>query len=494
MIQRVDITFYDSYSNTNEIPQIHIADENFTLAFGIFDEYDYPFIDETIYFPEAYFHGQGVEEVKIERCDLSKLSPEFKNNFDESEMSNLYCLTNINYTLRPFTNALKIELYPCESNDEEGDYCEPKEFIDEYLNDKVFKIYFLDIMLTPANYENPVQEKLKTLNTQIYKTIRQYLYTQMQLVKIETSTNIIGFDFLTEPKVQDFLKFDSESMLPYPGYDLDDIYSYYPYSIFELQLNDKILLEKRQYLQLIDVLGEIGGLMEIIFSFLSLISILIVDTLYEKNLANNLFSFNVNKRFILIKKENNSTFKINKEIKEEQNLNDKNLSLYPFVKRKKKKKVKVKVVNLQTWNKEINSKTSRNIVVNSLGNEIKIHNFENQSIKNSEKYTIKNREESDYNIDKNIKTSQFNEKDWIITNIGLKELFISKFHCGKRKKRNVYNLLLNESMEVIMEKLDIFNIFRNIYSIENINNDLKNNLDEIKMSKECSKNLSEIIK
>ena len=71
-----------------------------------------------------------------------------------------------------------------------------------------------------------LKKKLKALNTQIYKTIRQYLYTQMQLVKIETSTNIIGFDFLTEPKVQDFLKFDSESMLPYPGYDLDDIYSY----------------------------------------------------------------------------------------------------------------------------------------------------------------------------------------------------------------------------------------------------------------------------
>ena len=45
-----------------------------------------------------------------------------------------------------------------------------------------------------------------------------------------------------------------------------------------------------------------------------------------------------------------------------------------------------------------------------------------------------------------------------------------------------------------MEKLDIFNIFRNIYSIEISNNHLKNNFDVIKMSKECSKDLSEIIK
>ena len=98
-------------------------------------------------------------------------------------------------------------------------------------------------------------------------------------------------------------------MLPFPGYNPYNNESSYALSIFELQLNDKILLEKRQYIQLLDVLGEIGGLMEIIFSFFSVISSLVVDTLYEKNIANNLFSFNVKKKFILIKKEKNSTFK-----------------------------------------------------------------------------------------------------------------------------------------------------------------------------------------
>ena len=126
--------------------------------------------------------------------------------------------------------------------------------------------------------------------------------------------------------------------------------------------------------------------------------------------------------------------------------------------------------------------------------EIKIPNFENLSIRSNDKDTNTKREKSYYSIDKNIKTSKINEKDWIITNIGLKDLFISRFYCCKRKKKNVYNLLLNESMEVIMEKLDIFNIFRNICSIEYANNNLKNNFDVIKMSKECSKDLSEIIK
>ena len=162
------------------------------------------------------------------------------------------------------------------------------------------------------------------------------------------------------------------------------------------------------------------------------------------------------------------------------------MNIIPFVKRKKKKKLKV--VDIKTWNKDINSKTLKNI--NSSRNEIKIHNNEIQSIKNSDKDKIKKREKSDYNIDKIKKNSQVNENDWIITNISLKDLFISRFHCGKKKKRNVYNLLLNESMEVMMEKLDIFNIFRNICSIEYANK----NLEIIKMSKECSKDLTEIIK
>ena len=35
---RVDITFYDSFSNTDEKPTIKITQENFTLVFAVFDE------------------------------------------------------------------------------------------------------------------------------------------------------------------------------------------------------------------------------------------------------------------------------------------------------------------------------------------------------------------------------------------------------------------------------------------------------------------------
>ena len=96
---------------------------------------------------------------------------------------------------------------------------------------------------------------------------------------------------------------------------------------------------------------------------------------------------------------------------------------------------------------------------------------------------------------KNSDNIKDNENNWIVENMSLADIFISKFCCCcTKKKRNVYKILSNESMNVVIEKLDIFNIFRNICLIEYSNYKSYNNLDIIEMSEECSKGLSDIIK
>ena len=490
MTQRVDITFYDSYSNTDEVPKIRITNDNFTLIFAVYDEYGEPFINDQIYYPEASFEDEESIDIGIERCNPNKLTDEIKEYFKDSIIENHYCLNDINFELQPYMNSLKVAIYPCQNIDEDEDYCEPKEVIDKYLNNHLFMVYFRDIILTPLNYDTPVKERINFLNTEIYKGLGQYLHTEMQLVKIETSTNIIGFDFLTEPRTEKYIKFDYEEILPYPGYDLDDEGNTdYPAGIFEIQLNDKILLEKRYYIQLIDVLGEIGGLMEIIYSFFSVICSLIADIIYEKTITNDLFSFNMDKKLILIKKVNNLMFKYNKDIKdnndkniEDQNQND--TKIYSINNKNNKKKEKVMIVKTK---KEKYKKS--NII-----SEVKISDEKFESIKDVYKDINKNSSEPLSNIIKNNKTDRDNENNWIIENMTLKDIFISIFYCCKKKKRNVYKILVNESMNVVMEKLDIFNIFRNICSVEYSNYDINNNnFDIIKMSEECSKILSDII-
>ena len=488
MSQRVDITFYDSYSNTNEIPSIKITDNNFSLVFAVLDEFGYPFIDENIYYPEAYFSDEGREGIKIERCDPNKISPEYKQYFEEEEISNYYCLSDINFSFQPFMNSLRVEIFPCVNSSENDFQCETQEIIEERLNERLFMIYFQDIMLTPLNFNSPIKEKINYLNTEIYKNLGQYLHTQMQVVKIETTTNIIGFDFLTEPKVEEFIKFDNEVILPYPGYNLDDDDNTYPISIFELQLNDKILLEKRQYIQLIDVLGEIGGFMEIMYSFFSVICSLIADVLYEKKITNNLFSFDLDKKLILIKKGKNSLYKITREkTTEEPNINGPNIFQNNSTKKNNKKKLVVKKTKIKD-NKDSNGKKRENSQeANFLENAIRKDNIEIHPIKNSAEFL--------YNkIDNTKKENKDSANLLIINKIHLKDLLNSYCYCCKRQRKNIYNLLLNESMNIITEKLDILNIFRNICSIEYSNNDLYNKRDVINMSDECSKEVSEINK
>ena len=114
----------------------------------------------------------------------------------------------------------------------------------------------------------------------------QYLYTELQLVKVETLTNIIGFDFFTEPRIEEFIKFDKQLLLSYPGYNVLDENNSYPATIFDIQLNDRILLEKREYVNLIEVLGDIGGFFEIINSLFLLICSVFVEIIYSHLILN----------------------------------------------------------------------------------------------------------------------------------------------------------------------------------------------------------------
>ena len=208
--------------------------------------------------------------------------------------------------------------------------------------------------------------------------------------------------------------------------------------------------------------------MEIIYSFFGVICSLIVDTLYEKTITNNLFSFDLNKKLILIKKKKNSENIFNKERK---NMNKDINNLLIFKKR--------------NTDIDINDKKSENI--------LNIHNKENNTMKNSFKDMNKNSEENILNVPKKLKVDKDNTK-LIIDYIHLKNIFVALFYCFKIKRKNIYNVLLNESLNLVMEKLDIFNIFRNMCSSEYSNEELYNNIDIIKMSKKYIKDLDVIIK
>ena len=498
MIQRIDITFYDSYSDTEEVPSIEITNENFYLLFSLINDSGQHFIDESIYYPKAFFIDEENEEIKLERCKIEKLGSKYKHMFQKSELINYYCLNKVNYTFISYTNSIKLQLFPCKNTTENNNHCKPKEVIDEKINGKDLEINFEDIIITPLNFGTPIKEKINLIYTTVFKTFGQYLYTEMQFVNIETSTNIIGFDFLTEAKSENFIKYNSLEIIPQPGYDLNDETNEYPICEVEFQLNDKILREKRQYIQFIDVLGEVGGLMGIIYSFFAEICSFVSDILYEKKIANNLFSFDINRKIILIKKGNDLFFRTNADRKEEEK---EKIIINKLKSPTNKEKLKnAKLLIMDTMNKEeINDANSGNNLVNKNNpiaknshNKDKLGNFDNYSEKNIYKYSGKNTKNIFYKRTNgnNLDSINYNEKDWLIDKINLKETLMSICCRFKRKRRNVYKLLLNETMNIIMEKLDIFNLFRDLCTIETSKDDCNSRI--IKMSKECSNRLQDI--
>ena len=228
---------------------------------------------------------------------------------------------------------------------------------------------------------------------------------------------------------------------------------------------------------MIDVLGEVGGFIEIIHSFFNLICSVLVDILYENTLVNNLFSFNLKKKLISIKQAKKSSSTNDKGEIKSDNIHSLNI----------KKKGKTSIMDS---NNDVNSK---NLFTNNNSNKKEMKGEDTQSGKIN--LNTKNKDTNE-EFHSNFKKSTLNknniEENYTINDIDLKYILILLCHCCLQKRKTVNKILLNESMNIITKKLDIFNIFRNICLIEYTNN--HNCLEIIKMSKESSEDLSKILK
>ena len=220
-----------------------------------------------------------------------------------------------------------------------------------------------------------------------------------------------------------------------------------------------------------------------IYSLFSLICTLVIDKLYERKITNNLFSFNIEKKLILINEGKDFVVKFtNNKKTEDENITENKLFSKPKKKRiiQKKGKPKQDLMN----NKYIKNKNSGNDLLKYELTEKKLKEENNDKI-NSE-------------ILHNVETINNNDKEInnrIITKIYLKDILLSICCCGKLKRKKIYRVLIDEIMSIIRNKLDIINIFRNMYSIEHSNNDLNvnKNPNTIQMTTKCINDLSEII-
>ena len=520
MFKRIDVTFYDSYTFQG-LPSIKLTNNEFYGGFGmgrIVDERMYHLTVE--YISLVKHNGQwepnDYRQLETEICQLEWFGSEYQDLFADDNINNYYCIKDVKgLILEGYSNLerfsyFKVKFYPCANYTSDGRECYDYTTKSVFFENNNIELKLQDNDLNPENYNYPITRRQVDMNSPVFKDIYQLIYSYIQIVNIETDEDITGLNFFTEHiRKEQYTRYDESFIITSPLFYGDILISGGPIAEVTLQLAAKVLTEKRQYTQLIDVLGDVGGLMEIIFTFLNLISSLVTEVLYDRSLINSLFSFDLNKKYVVFNKaryknvksngdnymrdvrklntiklqqkfqdlENNKNIEIYaKEIPEDQNMVSNNGNstkrkkiIKVIKKRKSQKNSNTKITNL-SQSKEQNTQNEN---IQNLDNRLSIdENNKIISIDNVANDSLGNANDNKLYDEKDLKYVYIN--NWLIC----------CFWCTNRKK-NVNKVLFEEGSKILTERLDIMNMFNYLYSVEIIQKKLGIEAKGMNMSENC---------
>ena len=396
LINKSSLTFYETSAYLEEPPSIKINKDNFYGGFALEHPITYdPIIDERIYYPKAYFkkqkrNGQNwdfdIKELKLGPCKLENFGKYYQNKIVHNALDNLYCPELLEDTLMGHFSYdeysyLYVEFFPCINSTENNNHCKPEEEIDFYLRNTFVCFEMEDVELTPINYKKPVMERNQDIYFTVGKKLFQEIHVFYQIVNVETDLDIFGFEGISKIKKEEFLKYHSTVQMT--NLIENNIYrTGEAFCAVTIKLFDFVKTQRRTYQKLIDILGVVGGVTELIFDFFQIITSLITDIVYEISLVNNLFEFDIIKNKIKIKIKKSESIKESPE--------DFKIEVPSDIKYKNRKFNSVKSLNkIEEINKTCSTSENRlvkvrikkkkskrlsNISVN-IGNSIKNENF-----------------------------------------------------------------------------------------------------------------------
>ena len=437
MFKRKDVVYYDSYAYDKEIPSINLTKENFNGAFNVGG-----LIDETIYYIKAYYVSEVKnevikrEELEIEICNKEKFGTKYKELFKDESLNKSYCLKNVNQTFEGYSyldrfSYFNLQIYPCINQTKDGRPCKDYNTLYNFFKKNLIEFKMQDNMLTPEDYKSPGKPSKKNLTCPIFLHLFQQTYSYIQIVRVETNEDITGIDIMPKNKVEVFTKYQDSFFIANPGSD-EILKTGGPVCDLTLQLAANVLTQRRNYKTLLDVMEEVGGLMEFIYAIFKIILSFIVNESYEKSLMNNLFVFDIKRRLITIK---NKDFKNN-------NINDsKNDS----------KKINDSENDSNKINDGINISDKNNSMINYLSTS---EDLANKNITSKSELPPDKKEKTKKKVEKKIRNYE------ILENINKICLYL------RAKKRNIEKIFFKEAMILITEKLDISNLFANLFRVE----------------------------
>ena len=534
MINKEDVTFYDTYAFNGEPPHMRLTSETYHSGFALLHPLTkQPYINPSIYQAKMTY-SSGMKkgssfnfttiDVPIETCNVNKFHPNYRELFSKKDLDNLYCGQYVDFFLQGHRaydvySYLNIQFFPCVNSSENNYICAPKENITKLLTQFGVNFALQDVELTPEDYKSPTKPRLKDVSLTASSDLYMDVYSYLQVINIETDEDIVGLGTSNNIRRGKYLKYDQSQMLYGPGkLDLDkpDV----PLISFTVSLSEQELTETRTYPKLVAVIGDVGGFMEVIFSGLGLLAAILTETLYQKSLVNHLFSFDLDKKLVLVKQKDiiplkksksikiynpdnsvkNSLFNITHNMKEESNIKEikqNNKSNKNIISKKtidlSNSKSKQKVVLFSKKSSGYSSIFDMKVKLSQLSNSNGDFQLEDSRRILSNKKNILKEKKNEINIidlDKSEKESNNSKDINIITKIELNQ-FKPKF-CYKKKREHFEKILLEEGMKIILKKLDVQNLFKKIYKDNLIINE-NDESEYIEMSDNCKKQLRNVL-
>ena len=520
MFKRIDMTFYDSYT-FNGLPSIKLTNNEFYGGFGMGGRIDEQMYYLTVnYVRQAKVNGVWVEEenreLETEICRFEMFGPDYQEIFADQPLQNYYCIKDVkDLVLEGYSNLerfsyFRVLFYPCHNTTKDGRQC--YDYLTQYkfFASNIIELKIQDNDLNPEDYKTPVIRRQKDMNSPVFKDLFQLIYSYLQIVNIKTDEDITGLNFFTDHiRKEQYMKYENSFLIASPLFNGDILQTGGPVADVYLQLAAKVLTQKRQYTQLIDVLGDVGGLMEILYTFLNLISSFVTEILYDRSLVNDLFSFDLNKKTVVLNKNRNKAKQANgfTNIKDLQKYdsssprenikdleNNKNINIYS------NENLDEHTKNTITFSKKKIKKKSKSYR-SVKGSQMTFSKLKDQnSIQNENVQNVENKSPED---NKNIMSidSKGNEligmaDDTMTTNSDLKKVYINNwficcFWCTSRKS-NVNKVMFEEGSKLLIQRLDILNMFHMLYNYELIEKHIGIQPKEINMSDRCKRALKRI--
>jgi hypothetical protein len=383
-----------------------------------------------------------------------------------------------------------------------------------------------DVDLTPQLYHSPIALRGKEVTANVGKALFQDVHSYFQIINIETDEDFLGFEVFNQVKREKYIKYEQSIILSSLKPDIfvsgDSIVD------VSIALSEQELTQKRTYPKLIEVLGDVGGLMEVLFSLFRIISSFLNNTLYEKSLVNHLFSFNLEQKVLLIKEnKKKKIFKMLKENSPKIYLKESTENKFPdhieifgngdipinarnkliedssktkfsndniFNKSKKKKKIKIKKKSKITEKiYDYNTDEKNNVNEKDYDMNMQLSGKDSSGVNTNHLDNLEKKEAASKKCTEYIDTQSGKvmqqEKEHIIHKIKFNKCLICCCLFCVRKRKNIQNVLLDEGMKVITERLDIMNMFKKLYISEKDLEKEKIFANLIDMSDVCKANI-----